>query len=323
MTIDQRGSAAPGRNQQDRSGDEADNGSVATNWNDQTSAWWAKLAHARLLSRRLSEEVSAFEATDPIIVTTEPSDDRTAYRVNIRGDIPIEVSLLVGDILHNLRSAFDALVFGFATEQKGAPLNSAEQGAVHFPICDHPNDYANVWGPETKRSPIWSERLDLSLRVTQPFFPFEEMRRLQIESAQSYADQVKHNSLRSLRLLSNIDKHRRVATTQWAPDISYWFGEEGDPPQGWIPTHAPLTDGAIVGHSVGGGPDGQRRQVVHEFNIVLTDVPGWNEHPMGSSTGVEKTTEGWIWATQVALDTSIGMWHRYPTWKAAQDDPGQ
>ena len=72
---------------------------------DPSSAWRARVGDAQEIAQRLSREVADFRATRPISAVAEPAGDKTAYRVSIRAGIPVIIPLLVGDILHNLRSS--------------------------------------------------------------------------------------------------------------------------------------------------------------------------------------------------------------------------
>ena len=80
-----------------------------------------KLARGRRHCDRLFELVDAFEATDPITADFVERDDGsgdTDILFHVHQDkVPVEMSLVLGDCLHNFRTALDHIVFHAVGEE--------------------------------------------------------------------------------------------------------------------------------------------------------------------------------------------------------------
>lgn len=108
-----------------------------------------------------------------------------------RGIPKHEWALLLGDTLHNLRSAFDAVAWGMAHFDNAQP---ARPRSVYFPICDD----RKQWNDAKK---AWISELD-------PEF----QRRLQIMQPYNYVSPGKPSVLRILHDLDIQDKHKDLLT---------------------------------------------------------------------------------------------------------------
>jgi hypothetical protein len=82
-----------------------------------------------LRSRR--DEVEQYKPANAYEVVPEPTDppDRVAYQVHVRRQVPVAISIIVGDIVHNLRPALDSLAYEMAVRHVGRPLKDAEPKA--------------------------------------------------------------------------------------------------------------------------------------------------------------------------------------------------
>lgn len=93
-----------------------------------------KLERARKHVKDLADEIAAFHASQPyrIVVENDDSNKRRVWRLRVSRTMPIEWSGIVGDAIHNARSALDLLAV--ALVQKGNPtLSSLDH--VHFVIA--------------------------------------------------------------------------------------------------------------------------------------------------------------------------------------------
>jgi hypothetical protein len=86
-------------------------------------------AEVHLRSRR--DQVEQYEPANAYEVAPEPSDppDRVGYQVHVRRQVPVAISIIVGDIVHNLRPALDSLAYEMAVRHVGRPLKDAEPKA--------------------------------------------------------------------------------------------------------------------------------------------------------------------------------------------------
>jgi hypothetical protein len=100
---------------------------------------WAKLDRAEVHLRSLGDQVERYRAANRYEAALEPTDtpDRVAHRVHVRHQVPVAISTITGDIVHNLRPALDSLAYEMAVRHVGRPLKDAEPESVGVPdACD-------------------------------------------------------------------------------------------------------------------------------------------------------------------------------------------
>lgn len=99
-----------------------------------------KFSRARRLLGELDGEVQAFLATGPFELEEheEESSGDLIYRVRVHAQPPTEWSGLVGDIVHNARSALDHLAHALVLQGGGTPDESTT-----FPVADQPTGYGD------------------------------------------------------------------------------------------------------------------------------------------------------------------------------------
>lgn len=136
----------------------------------------------------------------------------------------IEWGLVLGDILHNLRSALDHIAWSLVTAGKRPPetLNGGEQNAVKFPICKIRSDFNEAIKPASqKRHPCLPGvvRSQIALiRRHQPYRAGERKAHL--------------HPLALLQQFSNDDKHRVLQLAFFRPyDPQFALG----PPKDFLP----------------------------------------------------------------------------------------
>jgi hypothetical protein len=100
---------------------------MVDDWFGSETAWWAKHQHAQEHLVALREVCAQYQSTNPLEVIPESTEvpGEIAYRLQRTTPIPVTIGLIVGDLVHCLRSALDSLVFGIV----GDSLNS---GLSHF-----------------------------------------------------------------------------------------------------------------------------------------------------------------------------------------------
>ena len=92
---------------------------------------------------------------------------RNAYRFHQSKPIPVAISLIVRDVLHNLRSALDSLMVGLVRLDLGRELDEADEKACQFPISRDPKAFKEDLRRPKARGLV-TERLEASLREAQP-----------------------------------------------------------------------------------------------------------------------------------------------------------
>jgi hypothetical protein len=115
----------------------------------------------------------------------------TEFRAEIRFDPPLPetVPLLIGDAIHNLRSALDHLACALA------PPTTSQTGhaRIEFPICVSEDDFNAKGASRIKKLP---ERARDEIKSLQPYHA---------------GDNARHEFLWALHQLDIIDKHRRIS----------------------------------------------------------------------------------------------------------------
>lgn len=160
------------------------------------------------------------------------------YRVRCVKPPPLIWGALIGDCLHNMRSALDYLVYDLASASV-APrsLVSAERSACKFPIHHSAASFDN----EVATMPFLSEEIVSRIRGVQPFHR---------GGGASHAD-----PLAILQRLNNQDKHRLLHTTGFALEWSAYNKPT-------VP-HNPTFHGGRLDHG--------QRVAIFEFDDPLPD----------------------------------------------------
>jgi hypothetical protein len=235
---------------------------------DPEAAWWAKLRRANAHRENLGKLVDEFEANQPYTLTPEPGDkpDEIAYRLRIRQEAPAEISTVVGDVLHNLRSALDSVAYELAVRSKGQALTKDEERRTSFPWCQHPSEYDGLM-----RGSLYATEAQEAMRVVQPFYLAEMAKVSESERRQHSEENFRWSGIYRLGHLSNIDKHRRLTAlgVGW-PTLFHWGSDEGDDTQ-IRGGHMPPTNNTILCYLV--GANARNIELHTEFALVLKDDP--------------------------------------------------
>lgn len=169
---------------------------------NQIAQGWPNLKVARAESHiaELQGRVNSWLASDPITNRAAIDEDRLGWtlRLIVRQPPPIEEwATIVGDVVHNLRSALDALVWTLATANGSEPSRPTQ---VQFPIVGN----SEKWADEARR------RLgDLPGKYAD-----------RIKSLQPFnhpAGEEDHNALALLHQLDIDDKHKAGLTARVTP----------------------------------------------------------------------------------------------------------
>lgn len=79
----------------------------------------------------LERELEEFLTQQPFetIIQQDPSAGKKFIKIKTNKPIPIELSLIIGDVVHNLRSALDLLIFSLVGDKTGRPRS------IQFPFA--------------------------------------------------------------------------------------------------------------------------------------------------------------------------------------------
>jgi hypothetical protein len=151
-----------------------------------------KIARARMHAQAFGASVAEWQS-NPLSAHGEISEDRRTYKL-VLDDFavvpPIELwGMLIGDCVHNLRSALDNFCFSAARIRCDPP---ADPRGIQFPIFDTRQAYKSNAARTLKQLP------DSAAALLEHFQPFQK----------DTADEIQRHSLMMLQHLSNQDKHR-------------------------------------------------------------------------------------------------------------------
>lgn len=172
---------------------------------------WAKYERAMEQLTSLHNEVLALgKQPYPYTIISQVNDERTHYIFGLKPVWPNNLQdrwgAIIGEIVHDLRSALEQLVWQFVLLNGGEPRKSHS-----FPICSQkPSD---GFGVHMRRE--WTDSRG-KVRYG-PLFGLSDDATTLIESCQSYKG-PNGVRLRQLHDLWNIDKHRTlIPTILWSP----------------------------------------------------------------------------------------------------------
>ena len=169
--------------------------------NQSAQAWpYLKVSRAESHIAELRGRVNTWLASDPISHRAAINEDRLGWTLHlvVRQAPPLEEwATIVGDIVHNLRTALDALVWTLATADGREPDRPTQ---VQFPIVLNSNN----WDVEARRrlSDLPAKHVD-RIKSLQPF--------------NHPAGEEDHNALALLHRLDIDDKHRAGLTARVTP----------------------------------------------------------------------------------------------------------
>ena len=155
-----------------------------------------KLDWARRHTEALQEEFRVFRESKPYLGSLKYNVEENCYICRAKNIVPfpVELSLIVGDIVHALRSALDALVYRLSVNGLGRMPGRGEIQFVQFPILDRSNQWAGERGRALKFL------CPGAVEIIESFQPYNRV------------DPGKFDALSILRDLANIDKHRHILT---------------------------------------------------------------------------------------------------------------
>ena len=163
-----------------------------------------KTDRARKHLAELRGKLEAFFATDPykIAATRDSVSRRPTYYVESVRDTPIAVSVVAGDVLHELKCALDHLAYQLYLVGSG---RSSGARHVYFPVSD---DAARYKSESRRKTEGMKRQAIAALAELEPY------------------EGGKGSILWRLHRLNNIDKHRLLITAgsaYRAVDISHTF----------------------------------------------------------------------------------------------------
>jgi hypothetical protein len=190
---------------------------------------WAKRHLANLED---SIETTLAAEGEHFISKFDPQTGQQVYRAHKLPDINPEWSLMIGDTLHNLRSALDHLAWQLVILDGQKP---GEQ--TQFPIRETPFSKKGNLTPTQLTPPIRSAEIVDALEKAQPY-----------QGPDGEPIRPDWNPLLHLSRLNNIDKHRLLLVVSRVLDFGqmWWGGPTNMPTPALKISTAPLEEGSPV-----------------------------------------------------------------------------
>jgi hypothetical protein len=214
------------------------------------SAWSLKIARADEHIADLRELVDVYLSSGAYRLKPERDQGVSRLRLHIDRQPPPQWSPIIGDALHNLRSALDARVVAVARDLVDRDLTDDEERPLALPLTTRHRDFRRAtrqWSHALGEQP--AATLVRIVSHLQRFGDPSPWRSEHLGIAGDADDAAHlHNDLvaRLLRLgrLSNVDKHRRVHVALVAiGGLGGWGDVTGEH---WWVEPGPLRDGEII-----------------------------------------------------------------------------
>lgn len=171
----------------------------------------AKIERAREHFENLKSEADAFLQAEPYRLVPERDDDKVSARVHFDREPPYDRwGLILGDCVHNLRSALDHAVQEVAAAFTGQDP-PPDYGQLQFPILTE----ADYWTAKSRRYQIDTNHLPSAAIDI-------------IEAAQPYHRGDKTWPFLVVQNFDNADKHRKLAVTVLALQRGMQVSVSGD-----------------------------------------------------------------------------------------------
>jgi hypothetical protein len=228
-----------------------------------------KLEWARKHLDALDRDVSTFVTSDAYAILRDFNSEtgKGVCHFSVKKAIPLDWSLRVGDIVHNMRSGLDALVYALALEHSGEPTNE-DAINIQFLICDTEAEFRKR---EARRHGRMSPAAQDGITFVQPYK----------RPRAGY-----RNELAVLRDLSNIDKHRHLLPSFIAANRGRITIRHPDAPIAIrLPIRGRLVDRAVLG-TFALHPGMDELDVEYESNLTL-DISF--EEPAAGNHGIVST----------------------------------
>lgn len=242
----------------------------------------AKLWWAREHLERFAAEVTAFGMEDPYVGAFEFEVDTGEWvaRIMVATPLPAHWSLLIGDIVHNLRSALDNLAFALVSAN--VPTLSRPD-RVQFPIFESEVEFVR------KRARYIGGMDPAAQAVIERLQPYHRL------------DRKYRSLLAVLHDLSNVDKHRHILVTGAVgtlKNITIDGYAPLDPPE-VTRKKTPVVHGAEVARIKIWGPPRPKMVMRAEFPFDVAfahEWPAYGASVVGVLTGVHNHIRDHVFA---------------------------
>jgi hypothetical protein len=241
-------------------------------WCDPARPWWVKLRRASFHLDELGQAVALFKQKKPWRLDTSPGRQpgEVSYRFRIAAPIPTDLAVIAGEIVHDLRSALDTVVYDLVNRYAG-PLTAKQERAPAFKSSLDEDTFRKE--TEQRLKDLCGPRELAALRSVQPFAFATEAKAAGANINRESHDDLAQDIPYRLDVLWNVDKHRRLLALAWyLDDLVYWPEAPGARWYPTMPNTGPLSDGTMIGYFNSGlGNEAIKPRL--NFFLRLTDDP--------------------------------------------------
>ncbi len=231
------------------------------------TAWKVKLERADELIDDLADEIAAYLRNDSIDVVATPSATlRSAWDLRLQLGVspPTRWSAVIGDVLHNERSALDAYAYDVITSS-ATTFTEKQLRRLAFPLSADQDAFDSYGWCAGLKPP---DEIRDAFRYAQPWYPLSEAG---LDGFDNPAGFVEATGLRRLSRLNNDDKHKMIHVTVCNPSMMWSALPEGAAVTSW--THDatwPWVDGATIATVTVDGLVGDATPSFgHTFDVAL------------------------------------------------------
>lgn len=257
-------------------------------WRSPDASWSIKLRRASQHIAELEQRMRDFTQQRPYEIESEsgPGPKQTTYTVRLRRAIPLDFAAIIGDALHNLRSALDCSAFELARRHLGRDLSEQEERDCQFPITETPSQLTSFFAAKS-RPRLYGPRDRTAIAGVQPGWQHDQAVRRNVANLGARELPVKLDELWLLHRLSNIDKHRRLHIAGWFANLVYWTSNDSEPMSArWTYGRPPYEDGAVLGRLEIDEPDAALPgEIHHELDLRLVEPPTASNQDVTSLLG--------------------------------------
>jgi hypothetical protein len=211
--------------------------------------WELKVERAEHHLEELNTALNSYQKGDLFELKEERRPGEWIWTLSRNSPPPIELSLIVGDVVHNLRSALDCRVVAIAEHLATRQLTEDEERQLGFVAFNNQKDFEKHAKRWEKLLPEVAEGLIKCLSVFQlcsmPSKYWTDPGSMGADDASAREFHIAiFTRLTRLSWLSNRDKHRRLHTVLLAPSRSFHSGFPETAYYEWTPRV--LNSGDIV-----------------------------------------------------------------------------
>ncbi|MGB2757231.1 MAG: hypothetical protein WBD02_06165 [Acidimicrobiia bacterium] len=234
--------------------------------------WGIKLDRAAEHIRELRRAIEEFTASGDVGAMTGQMGAERVVRLIAKREPAPRLSAIVGDVVHNLRSALDCVAVAASEQEQARLLTEAEERLIQFPITRSAEEFKQE---RKRRLSLVGQRSTELIRSRQPWNLADQASNLDPVRRESA---IRHHELRTLAWLSNTDKHRRVHLAAWYP-TDVWVAVPDGVTVQWRPGGGEWSDGAEIGRWIVSGPNAETVKLGDNAAVGLTlryyEEQGW------------------------------------------------